>query len=139
MIILDTCVVTEPMKSGADPAVAAWLDRQAAETLYVMATNLSELLLGIEVLPEGKRKSGLSTALRELLERLFGKRFLDFDREAAVVFSLLVSRARAKGFAISVADGQIAAIAAVHGFTVATRDTAPFLAAGVPVINPWES
>jgi hypothetical protein len=45
----------------------------------------------------------------------------------------------AKGLAIPVADGQIAAIAAVHGFTVATRDTAPFLAAGVPVINPWES
>jgi hypothetical protein len=48
-------------------------------------------------------------------------------------------RANAKGFAISVADGQIAAIAAVHGFAVATRDAAPFLAAGVTVINPWES
>ena len=33
---------------------------------------------------------------------------------------------------------QIAAIAAMHGFTVATRDTAPFAAAGVPVANPWE-
>jgi predicted nucleic acid-binding protein len=38
-----------------------------------------------------------------------------------------------------VADGQIAALAAVHGFTVATRDAAPFLAAGVAVINPWVS
>jgi toxin FitB len=36
------------------------------------------------------------------------------------------------------ADGQIAAIAAVHGFKVATRDTAPFVAPGVPVVNPWE-
>jgi hypothetical protein len=36
------------------------------------------------------------------------------------------------------ADCQVAAIASVHGFAVATRDTAPFLAAGVPVINPWE-
>src|ERR1017187_2507412 len=119
MIVLDTCVVSEPMKAGADPAVAAWLDRQAAETLYLTAMNLSELLLGIELLPEGRRKSGLGAALRELLERLFGKRFLDFDREAAVAFSVLVSRASAKGFAISVADGQIAAIAAVHGFAVA--------------------
>ena len=77
--------------------------------------------------------------MQELLERLFGARFLDFDREAAVAYAVLVSRAMAKGLAIPVADGQIAAIAAVHGFTVATRDTAPFLAAGVPVINPWES
>jgi predicted nucleic acid-binding protein len=57
---------------------------------------------------------------------------------AAIAFSLLGSRAAAKGYPISTADCQIAAIAAVHGFTVATRDTAPFIAAGVPVINSWE-
>jgi len=39
----------------------------------------------------------------------------------------------------SVADGEIAAIAAVHGFAVATRDTAPFVAAGVTVLNPWNA
>lgn len=138
MIILDTNVISEPMRARADPTVAAWLDRQAAETLYLTATNLSELLTGIELLPEGRRKRGLSAAMQELLERLFGERFLAFDREAAVAYALLVRGARSKGLAISVADGQIAAIAAVHGFAVATRDTAPFLAAGVPVINPWE-
>ncbi|MGA2349547.1 MAG: type II toxin-antitoxin system VapC family toxin [Terracidiphilus sp.] len=138
MIILDTNVISEPMKEQGDPAVAAWLDRQAAETLYLTATNLSELLVGIELLPEGKRKRGLAAAMRELLDKIFGARFLDFDREAAVAYAFMVSRAMAKGFTISVADGQIAAIAAVQGFTVATRDTAPFVAAGVPVINPWK-
>ncbi|MGA7537774.1 MAG: hypothetical protein WBW93_03295 [Steroidobacteraceae bacterium] len=49
-----------------------------------------------------------------------------------------IESSRAAGRAISMADGQIAAIAAVHGFTVATRDTDPFVAAGVPVVNPWE-
>jgi predicted nucleic acid-binding protein len=139
MIILDTCVISEPMKAKADPDVAAWLDRQVAETLYLTATNLSELLVGIELLPQGRRKRGMAEELRELLDRLFGERFLEFDREAAVAYAVLVSRATAKGLAISVADGQIAAIAAVHGFAVATHDTAPFLAAGVPVVNPWES
>jgi predicted nucleic acid-binding protein len=139
MIILDTNVISEPMKARADPAVEAWLDRQAAETLYLTATNLSELLFGIEVLPDGRRKRGMATAMQELLAGLFGTRFLDFDREAAVAYAFLVSRAMAKGFTISVADGQIAAIAAVHGFTIATRDAAPFLAAGVPIVNPWES
>ncbi len=139
MIILDTNVISEPMKTEADPVVVAWLDRQPAETLYLTATNLSEVLTGIEMLPAGRRENGLSEAMQELLERLFGARFLDFDREAAVAYAVLVSRAMAKGLAISVADGQIAAIATVHGFTVATHDTAPFLAAGVPVVNPWES
>jgi hypothetical protein len=100
--------------------------------------NLAEVLIGIELLPEGKRKKGMATAMRELLQALFGTRLLSFDEEAAVAYSVLISRAMAKGYTISVADGQIAAIAAVHGFTVATRDTAPFLAAGVPVLNPWE-
>ena len=54
------------------------------------------------------------------------------------MYAARISKARAAGRAISMADGQIAAIAAVHGFTVATRDTAPFVAAGVSVVNPWE-
>jgi hypothetical protein len=138
MIILDTYVVSEPMRAQANPSVQDWLDRQAAETLYLTATNLSELLFGIELLPDGRRKTEMAAALQKLLSRLFESRILAFDQAAAAAYALLVSRARAKGLAISVADGQIAAIAAVHGFTIATRDTAPFLAAGVPVINPWE-
>ncbi len=53
MIILDTNVVSEPMRANGNPAVRAWLDRQVAETLYPTATSLSELLLGIEMLPGG--------------------------------------------------------------------------------------
>lgn len=138
MIILDTNVVSEPMKRGGNPAVQAWLDQQAAETLYLTAVSLSELLVGIAILPDGRRKEGLDGALNELLATLFGSRILAFDQQAAVTYAPLVCRARAGGCIISVADGQIAAIAAVHGFTVATRDTAPFAAVGVPVINPWE-
>jgi predicted nucleic acid-binding protein len=138
VIILDTNVVSEPMKAGGDPRVRDWLDDQFAETLYLTSISLSELLLGVEVLPDGKRKEGLAAALTELLVQLFGPRILPFDQQAATVYATRVSRARASGRAISMADGQIAAIAAVHGFTVATRDTAPFIAAGVPVVNPWE-
>lgn len=138
MIILDTNVVSEPMKSNGSPAVQAWLDRQTIETVYLTATSLSELLVGIAILPEGKRKEGLDAALGELVQRLFGSRVLPFDQQAAVAYAQLVGRARASGYPISVADAQIAAIATVHGFTVATRDTAPFVAVGVPIINPWQ-
>jgi predicted nucleic acid-binding protein len=139
MIVLDTNVISEPMKPRADPAVIRWLDAQEPETLYLTATTLSEILIGIALLPAGKRKRGMEQVMQTLLTKLFAGRFLSFDREAAIAFALMGSRAAAKGYSISVADCQIAAIAAVHGFTVATRDTAPFLAAGVPVINPWVS
>jgi predicted nucleic acid-binding protein len=138
MIVLDTNVVLEPMKPNGNPSVMAWLDSQSAETLYLTATSLSELLVGVGILPEGRRKAGLGVALAELVTQLFGDRILLFDQEAAVTYASLISRARASGRHIAVADGQIAAIAAVRGFAVATRDTAPFEAAGVPIINPFE-
>ena len=139
MMVLDTNVISEPLKPRADPAVTQWLDAQEPETLFLTATVLSEVLIGIALLPAGKRKHGMEQDIRALQTRLFGDRFLSFDREAAVAFALLGSRAAARGYSISVPDCQIAAIAAVHGFTVATRNTAPFLAARVPVVNPWEA
>lgn len=138
MIILDTNVISEPMKPHANPVVVAWLDQQVAETLYMTATSLAELRVGIERMPDGQRKEGLAAAVTEIVERLFGDRVLPFDQQAAMAYAPLVTRARIGGRIISVADGQIAAIAAVHGFAVATRDTGPFVASGVTVINPWE-
>jgi predicted nucleic acid-binding protein len=138
MIVLDTNVISEPLNPLPDQAVIRWLDAQDPETLYLAATVLSEVLIGVALLPAAKRKLGMEQDMRALQARLFGDRFLPFDREAAVAFALLGSRAAAKGYSISMADCQIAAIAAVHDFAVATRDTAPFLAVGVPVVNPWD-
>jgi predicted nucleic acid-binding protein len=137
LIILDTNVVSEAIKVGRDPAVVAWLDGQSAETLYLTATSLSELSIGVEILPPGKRKDGLSAGLTDLLAKLFGSRILPFDREAAIAYGALVGAARTAGKAVSMPDGQIGAIASVHKFTVATRDSAPFVALRIPVVNPW--
>jgi toxin FitB len=138
VIVLDTNVISEPLKPMADTVAVAWLDHQPKETLYLCAPVLMEVLLGIARLPDGKRKSLMKTAVQALLANYFADRFLAFEREAAVTYASLASRAAAKGYSISVADCQIAAIAAVHGFAVATRDRAPFRAAGVPVVDPWE-
>ncbi|PST19264.1 VapC toxin family PIN domain ribonuclease [Rhizobium sp. JAB6] len=137
MIILDTNIVSEPMKPAANNNVLQWLDKQLAETLFLTTTSLAELLVGIEILPDGKRKIGLDGALKQLVSRLFASRILSFDQAAAEHYAPLISRARSAGYSIAVADGQIAAIAATHGFVVATRDTAPFVAAGIATINPW--
>lgn len=137
MIILDTNVVSEPIKPDGSTAVRAWLDNQVAETLYLTATSLAELLMGVAILPKGKRRASLAEAVDELLHTLFGARILPFDERAAEVYAALVARAGAKGRRVSLADGQIASIAHARGFKVATRDVAPFVAFGVDVINPW--
>ncbi len=137
MIVLDTNVVSEAMKPSAHPAVSAWLNAQVAETLYLSSVTLAELLYGIGALPEGRRKNALASTLDGLLE-LFGSRVLPFDAEAARCYAQLATRARAAGKGFPTPDGYIAATAVAHGFAVASRDTSPFVAAGVSVINPWD-
>jgi toxin FitB len=127
------------MKPAPNAQVLAWLDNQAAETLYLSTVSLAELLAGAAALPAGRRKASLTASLTSLLEKLFAGRILPFDRDAATQLPRLMMAARKRGTAHSFADAQIAAIAAAHGFSVCTRDTGPFSAAGVPVIDPWQS
>ena len=89
------------MKPDGDRGVQSWLDEQIAETLYITSISLSELLLGVELLPDGKRKEGLAEALSDLLVTLFGHRVLSFDLQAATVYAGRVSKARAAERAIS--------------------------------------
>lgn len=137
MIVLDTNVVSEAMRPAPDAAVRAWLNDQAAETLYLSSVTLAELLFGIRALPRHKRKNLLDRALNALLA-LFQDRVLPFDTDAARHYADLAVTAQNGGRGFPTPDGYIAAIAASRGFIVASRDTAPFEAAGVTVINPWK-
>ncbi len=137
MIVLDTNVVSEAMKPEPNPAVRAWLNDQAAETLYLSSVTLAELLFGIAALPAGKRKDMLAQALDGLMG-LFRDRVLPFDTDAARHYAELAVSARKSGRGFPTPDGYIAAIAASRGFIVASRDKAPYEAANVAVINPWQ-
>ncbi len=137
MILLDTNVVSEPLKAAGDTNVLAWIDAQMIETLYLSTISLAKLRFGIAVLPGGKRRDTLHFSLEQRVLPLFAGRILPFDDPASQSYATLRARARAGGQAIAPADGYIAAIAATHGFAVATRDTSPFDAAGLAVINPW--
>lgn len=138
MIVLDTNVVSEAMKPAPQPQVQAWLDEQVAQTLYLSSVTVAELRFGIEVLPDGRRKQLLGEAVDGLLS-LFADRILPFDLAAAQHYAQLATLARAQGRGFPTPDGYIAAIAASRGFIVASRDVAPYAAAGVDVINPWEA
>ena len=138
MILLDTNVVSEPLRLAPDAHVVAWIDAQPLETLFLSAITVAELRAGVALLPAGKRRAGLHDSLETRVLPLFAGRVLPFDLGCSPAYAVLVAQARAAGLAIASADGYIAAIAAANGLAVATRDTGPFEAAGVTVINPWQ-
>jgi len=137
MTLLDTNVISEPLRPAGNPHTLAWLDAQVLETLFLSTVSLAELRFGIAVLPAGRRKETLHSSLEQRVLPLFAGRILPFDEVASQHYAALLARARAAGRSIAVADGYIAAIAAAHGMAVATRDTAPFEALGLPVVNPF--
>jgi predicted nucleic acid-binding protein len=139
MILLDTNVVSEPLRPAPDARVIAWIDAQPLETLYLSAITVAELRAGVALLPAGKRRTGLMDNLEKRVLPLFAGRVLPFDLSCTPVYAALMAKARAAGQAIATADGCIAAIAATHHFAVATRDTGPFVAAGTNVVNPWQA
>jgi hypothetical protein len=139
MILVDTNVISEPLRRAPEERVIAWIDEQAIETLYLAAITVAELRFGVAMLPAGKRRDRLHERLEREVLPLFSGRVLPFDLDASESYALLMAQARSDGRAIGQADGYIAAIAAACGFIVATRDTSPFQAAGLRVINPWET
>ena len=139
MILLDTSVVSEPLRPEPDTAVIAWIDAQPLETLFLSAITVAELRAGVALLPAGKRRSGLQQNLEKRVLPLFAGRVLPFDLACTPAYAELMAKARATGVTIATADGYIAAIATTNGFAVATRDTGPFEAAGMAVINPWRA
>lgn len=140
MIVIDTNVLSELWRVAPDPKVLAWMDAQVVETLFLSAITVAELRFGLAAMPQGKRR----TIYQERLERevlpAFAGRVLPFDLDASKAYGELMARARVgAGLAIGNADGYIAATAAARGLMIATRDTSPFKAAGLTVIDPWAS
>jgi predicted nucleic acid-binding protein len=138
MILLDTNVVSEPAKPRPDLRVMNWLDSQAVESLYLSTTVLAEWLTGVERLPAGRRRTEMERIIEDMLKELIGPRVLVFDQTAAEIHAKLTARASRAGQTVGFADCQIAAVASLHGLTVATRDTEPFVVMGLRVINPFE-
>lgn len=139
MILLDTNVISQPWRQAPTQAVIEWIDQQPLETLFLSAVTVAELRFGVACLPAGKRRDALYGSLEHRVLALFAGRVLAFDAAASLEYAVLMARARATGQTIGTADGYVAATAAAHGMSVATRDVEPFVAAGVTVINPWAS
>jgi len=136
VIILDTNVVSETMRPVPLPVVVEWIaERQ--DQLYSTTVTLAEILYGIELLFDGKRRNELLAGAEKMFTHVLAGRILAFDDQAARAFARIASGRRSKGRPIAEMDAQIAAIAHVHGAALATRNTADFEGCGVRLVNPW--
>jgi hypothetical protein len=137
MIVLDTNVVSELMRSRPAARVLRWVDDQSADALAITAVTAAELLYGVARLADGARKVELATAVGALVREDFSGRVLPFDAAAAEHYADLVADRERQGRPVSALDGQIAAICRSRGAQLATRNVRDFDATGIGVIDPW--
>lgn len=135
--LLDTCLISELVRARPHAAVPAWIDAQQESHLFLSVLTLGELRKGVERLEDGARRSRLANWLDGDLKVRFSGRLLPVDEDVAERWGIVTADAAAKGIAVPVVDGLIAATALVHGMTVVTRNVDDMQAAGVPVFNPW--
>jgi len=137
VIVLDTNVLSELMRPAPAPVVLDWVDAHAGGELAVTAISAAELLLGVERLPEGRRRQAIAVAVHDLLDHDFAGRVLAFDGAAADAYATIAAGRADRGRQISMADAQIAAVCRVHGAFLATRNGRDFEHTGVEVLDPW--
>ncbi len=138
MFLLDTNVLSAMMSAEPVPEVAMWVSGQLPELLFTAAVCQAEILSGLAIMPESRRRLDLEAAARAMFLEDFEGRVLPFDMAAAVVYAdIFACRRRADRPAATI-DLMIASVARSHGASVVTRNVADFEECGVAIVNPWD-
>lgn len=136
MIVADTNVWSETVKRTPDPSVVAWLLKHRHE-LAITTISIGELLFGLELMPDGRRKHALAAQLERLIASAAHHTYT-YDAAAARHLARIRSQRRSSGREVATPeDAMIAAIAAAHGCSVATRNVNDFEGMGIEIIDPW--
>jgi len=136
MILLDTNVVSGLMRPAADAALERWILAIRDESFAVSTISVAEMAFGLERLPDGRRKTALTTAAEGLFQAMD---IVDFDADMAARSGALRARREHAGRPMSFADSLIAGAAAQLGATLASRNTADFAGLDLSLVDPWRS
>lgn len=135
--LLDTNVLSEPMKARPNAGLLAWLAEADEESVFISVVTITELRYGIERLATGRRRDRLDGWLRKDLRARFQGRILPVDLEIADTCGRLVARSESLGRPIEPRDAFIAATAEVHALTLVTRNASDFEATVRTIVSPW--
>ncbi len=131
LILLDTSVVSELMRSAPEPDVEAWVRGQPPGNLCFSSASEAEFRYGAATLPAGRRCERLFADIEAMLRRAFGKGGLPFDRQAAGFYGDVAAMRRSAGRLPDPVGCLIAAIARSRGLAVATQNVVDFEGIGV--------
>lgn len=138
--LLDTNVLSELMRERPDAGVLDWFSRNTQAAMHISSVTQAEILMGIALLPAGKRRVALAAAAEQMFEQDFAGQCLVFDTAAAKHYALIVATRVRQGQPISTEDAQIAAIALASGLSVVTRNIKDFENIDrLVLLNPWQS
>ncbi len=135
--LLDTCVLSESVKSAPDAHVLQWFKARKPHELCISAMTWGELQRGVIRLPESKRRSELLLWLQQL-EAGFEDRILAFDQNVSDAWAKMTVQAEMQGKPMAAFDSIIAATAKAHDCKLVTRNIRDFANAGIDVLNPWK-
>ena len=133
MILLDTVVVSELRKARPNPRVIAWMHSLHEADVFLSVVTIGEIERGIRKLRDVDFANTLTRWLEDLL-RFYGDRILPITPDIARRWGRLSADLGNEG-----ADLLVAATAAAHGLTVATRNVRHFAPTGVPVFDPFKA
>lgn len=131
--LLDTNILSEQSRRRPDARLVSWLSSQHPESLWISVVSVGEIERGIARLElrEPDRAKRLASWLEATVTQ-FQDRIIPMDRDIALRWGRMT--AVTPGLDI---DAIIAATAAVHSLTVATRNVRDLARFGVPVFNPF--
>ncbi len=137
MILLDTNVISELMRQLPNKKVIESVNKFPASISFISAVTYAEILQGVALLDEGKRKQKLSKVVVQILQ-LFDKHTLAFDKQSAPFYADVIQQRTQLGRPIDYPDAQIAAIALQYDLQLFTRNTRDFAQiANLQLFNPW--
>ncbi len=137
MIVLDTNVLSEILRANPEPLVLDWVANQPRASLFTTTITKGEILYGIRLLADGKRRRGLWEAAQKIFSDDFERQVLSFDSDAADMYGEIAAARRLAGKPISQFDAMIVSMARAHGASLATRNVRDFEDCGVQIVNPW--
>jgi toxin FitB len=135
--VLDTNVISETRRPRPSLAVLDWMSSVETEKIYTTRVNIAEIRYGIANLGSPEHAQLLQRWLEETVRPGFAGRILEADEDAFIAWRSIARHNAKLRLAAPPVDLLVAAIAVRHGLAVATRDAAPFVAAGVAVFNPF--
>ncbi len=134
-VTLDTNVLSEIMLAQPDAKVVRFVAE--LDDPLVSAAVFHELGYGVARLPEGKRKSRMTTEI-DAFHRRYEKRIILINYEVARLSGELRALAQSLGRDLKPMDSLIGASAVYVGAKLATRNIKDFQSLGIDLVDPWK-